>query len=104
MNRTLTLPTAMSAIAATLLIAAPSVHADMYDYLREVDHYGLAYPSTGDAIAAGQAACDDLRSGATVLQTLTNTANRGYDAAHADMTVVLAATRNMWVASHRRCK
>jgi len=55
MNRTLTLPTAMSAIAATLLIAAPSVHADMYDYLREVDHYRLAYPSTADAIAAAWA-------------------------------------------------
>ena len=67
----------------------------MYDYLREVDHYGLAYPSTEDAIAAGKAACDDLRSGATVLQTMTNTANRGYDVVHADMTVVLAATRYM---------
>ena len=55
MNRTLTLSTAMSAIAVTLLIAAPSVHADMYDYLREVDHYGLAYPSTADPIAAAWA-------------------------------------------------
>ena len=67
----------------------------MYDYLREVDYYGLAYPSAADAVDAGLAACEDLGSGATVLQTLTNTANRGYDAVHADTTVVLAATRHM---------